>query len=165
MHGRSGPSTSTGKSQSWTRPSPLTSLTACNVNAQDSRGRTVLHLACTAPDGLEYVRLLLQHPSINLNLPDAESHWTPLHRALYNGNIPAAYVRPPLARLHPGLLANCLSRRSLLLLQRADTDRFLQDYDGYFAFDLYNSTLEGTKPSSDVLYSELYTWGTNRYWI
>ncbi|RDB25530.1 BTB/POZ domain-containing protein 1 [Hypsizygus marmoreus] len=134
----SGLSGSGGKS--WTRPSPLTSGNVFDVNARDWLGRTVLHLACASTDGIEYVRLLLRHPSINVNLTDTESHWTPLHRALYNANIPTA----------------------LLLLQRSDTDRTLQDLEGYTAFDLYNSTLNGTKPSPDKPYAELYTWGTNR---
>jgi ankyrin repeat protein len=65
-----------------------------DVNARDWLGRTVLHLACavTARAATEYVRLLLAHPGINVNLQDTESHWTALHRALYNGNIAAAYV-------------------------------------------------------------------------
>ncbi|KAG5636401.1 hypothetical protein H0H81_008175 [Sphagnurus paluster] len=131
-------SSSGGKS--WTRPSPLTSGASCDVNARDWWGRTVLHLACASPDTVEYVRLLLRHPGINVNLADSESHWTALHRALYNANLPAA----------------------LLLLQRLDTDRTLQDFEGYTAFDLYNSTLNGTKPCRDAPYGDLYTWGANR---
>lgn len=60
-----------------------------DINTRDQLGRTVLHLACAAPplECTEYVRLLLKHPAIQVNLPDQESQWTPLHRALYNGNI------------------------------------------------------------------------------
>jgi inhibitor of Bruton tyrosine kinase len=77
--------------RSWSRPSALPSTT-CDINARDWLGRTVLHLACAAPDqsAIEYVKLSLAHPAINVNLYDAESHWTALHRALYHGNIPAA---------------------------------------------------------------------------
>jgi hypothetical protein len=66
-----------------------------DVNARDAFGRTVLHAACSSvdPAALEFVRLLLAHPAINPNAQDHESHWTPLHRALYAGNITAAYVR------------------------------------------------------------------------
>jgi len=69
-------------------------LSAADVNARDWLGRTVLHMACASADkaATEYVRLLLAHPAVNLNLQDTESHWTALHRALYNGNIHAAYV-------------------------------------------------------------------------
>jgi inhibitor of Bruton tyrosine kinase len=80
--------------KSWSRPSALTSAMICdvNVNARDWLGRTVLHLACASvePSSLEYVRLLLAHPAININLQDTESHWTALHRALFHGNIAAA---------------------------------------------------------------------------
>ena len=98
-------STSGGASRSATqRHSPLTgytptssgNATAVDVNAKDAFGRTVLHAACSSgdPAALEFVRLLLAHPAINPNTQDQESHWTPLHRALYVGNIAAAYVRP-----------------------------------------------------------------------
>lgn len=80
---------STSASKSWTRKNIASAL---EVNAFDHLGRTVLHLACTStePASLEYARMLLAHPSININLPDKENHWTALHRALYVGNIEAA---------------------------------------------------------------------------
>ena len=72
-----------------------------DVNARDWLGRTVLHLACASSTraATEYVRILLGHPSINVNLQDSESHWTALHRALYNGNIAAAYVPRDVIRI------------------------------------------------------------------
>jgi len=89
---QTGLSTSGGKS--WNRSSALTLAMFCDVNSRDWLGRTVLHLACASPEpsSIEYVRLLLAHPAINVNLYDLESHWTALHRALYHGNLPAAYV-------------------------------------------------------------------------
>jgi hypothetical protein len=63
-----------------------------DVNARDWLGRTALHLACTSVECLDYVRALLNQPHIDVNLPDAESLWTPLHRALYSANISAACV-------------------------------------------------------------------------
>lgn len=80
---------STSASKSWTRKNIASAL---EVNAFDHHGRTVLHLACasTEPASLEYASLLLAHPSINVNLPDKENHWTALHRALYAGNFEAA---------------------------------------------------------------------------
>lgn len=138
-------SSSGGKS--WTPSNPLSSLSAapCDVNARDWLGRTVLHLAASATDASapEYVRKLLAHPHIIVNLPDKESHWTALHRALYHGNLATA----------------------LLLLQRSDIDVSLKDSEGYTAFDLYNSTIEGTKPRNEddaALRAELFTWGANR---
>ena len=61
-----------------------------NVNEKDALGRTALHIACSSPDCIEYARLLLKHPLINVNTPDVESHYTPLHRAMYVANIPSA---------------------------------------------------------------------------
>ncbi|KAH7891012.1 hypothetical protein F5I97DRAFT_1964416 [Phlebopus sp. FC_14] len=133
------PSTSAGRS--WQRGGSLAS--ALEVNAFDDLGRTVLHLACTStePASLEYVRMLLAHPTINVNFKDKESHWTALHRAIYAGNIEAA----------------------ILLLKRADIDTAIKDIEGYTAFDLYNSTVRGAKPSpqNEVL-ADLFTWGANR---
>lgn len=80
----SGPSTSASKS------TKHGSINNVDINGRDWLGRTVLHLASTAIERLDYVRALLKHPAINVNLPDTESHWTPLHRSLYNGNLPAA---------------------------------------------------------------------------
>lgn len=56
-----------------------------------------------------------------------------------------------------------LSRPRRLLLQRSDIDITIRDNEGYTAFDVYNSTLAGTKPTVDEMgaYAELHTWGTN----
>lgn len=137
-------SSSPSGGRSWnTRGGTLKDIMAAEVNARDSLGRTVLHLACASQEASapEYVRMLLAHPAINVNLQDTESHWTALHRALYHGNLASA----------------------ILLLQRADTDTSLKDLEGYTAFDLYNSTLEDTKPVlSEGSTLELFTWGANR---
>ncbi|RPD64492.1 hypothetical protein L226DRAFT_506238 [Lentinus tigrinus ALCF2SS1-7] len=140
-HSGGGPSTSGGKS--WSRPSPLSSAPSVDVNARDYWGRTVLHLAASSQDASapEFVRMLLAHPTINVNIADTESHWTPLHRALYNGNLATA----------------------LLLLQKSDIDTLARDVEGYTPFDLYNSTIEGTIPDHHGHRGEeLYTWGSNR---
>ncbi|KAF9441684.1 hypothetical protein P691DRAFT_812198 [Macrolepiota fuliginosa MF-IS2] len=132
-----GPSTSGGRS--WKKNGPLGS-TNVDVNCRDWLGRTVLHLASASIELLDYVRALLKHPAINVNLPDVENHWTPLHRSLYHANLPAAR----------------------LLLQRPDIDVTVKDSEGYSAFDLYNSTLTGTKPSLEGdVYADLFTWGAN----
>lgn len=130
-----------------------------DVNSKDWLGRTALHLACTSFESIEYVRALLKHPHIDVNLPDAESLWTPLHRALYSANFPAAYV--PILSLFAFTSYHICHR--LLLLQRPDIDSSSKDLEGYTAFDLYNSTLDGTKPAAGELNAELYTWGVNRY--
>jgi inhibitor of Bruton tyrosine kinase len=83
--GAGAPGTSAGKSGH-------AAVAAVEINARDWLGRTVLHLACasTEPAATEYVRMLLAHPSINVNIQDDESHWTALHRALYSGHLAAA---------------------------------------------------------------------------
>ncbi|KAF8653250.1 hypothetical protein AX16_004048 [Volvariella volvacea WC 439] len=136
-------STSAGKSRP--RSSVLTMTMGSLVNTRDERGRTVLHLACASKDALDYVKILLAHPSIEVNLPDMESRWTPLHRALYNANIQAA----------------------LLLLQRSDIDMSVRDYEGITSFELYNMTIRGTQPGAfsiprTPVRAELFTWGTNK---
>ena len=83
------PSSSSSGPKSWTRTS---GVIVVDVNARDSLGRTVLHLASSSLESIEYVRALLKHPNIDLNIMDLESHWTALHRALYFANIPAACV-------------------------------------------------------------------------
>lgn len=76
--------------KSWSRGGMAAMAVAAEINGRDRLGRTVLHLACTSTDTLEYVRLLLRHPAIDVNAQDLESRWTPLHRALYHGNVAAA---------------------------------------------------------------------------
>jgi len=79
--------------RSWGRKgTSIYSAMTFDVNAYDPLGRTALHLACSATDpaATEYVRLLLAHPNINVNVLDKENHWTPLHRALYHGHLSAA---------------------------------------------------------------------------
>ncbi|KIJ35076.1 hypothetical protein M422DRAFT_233046 [Sphaerobolus stellatus SS14] len=125
-----------------------------DVNAKDWLGRTVLHLAValSEPYAVTYVRMLLAHPGINVNIQDVESKWTPLHRALYIGNVAA----------------------SQLLLRRPDIDVQLRDNEGLTPFDLYNLTVEGTWPitvGAPVDFeplklpntsADLFTWGGNR---
>ncbi|KAF8959590.1 hypothetical protein BDZ97DRAFT_1666960 [Flammula alnicola] len=141
--GAQGSSYTGGGSKSWNRTGGMMnngSTVICDVNARDWLGRTALHLACNSLENIEYVRALLKHPSIDVNLPDTESLWTPLHRALYAANLPVA----------------------LLLLQRSDIDTSMKDGEGYSASDLYNSTVNGTKPDSGDANAELFTWGANR---
>ena len=71
-------------------PPPENVVTGKTLKDLDSMGRAVLHLACTEPDRLPFVTALLSHPLIDLSVPDLESGWTALHRALYHGNISAA---------------------------------------------------------------------------
>lgn len=105
--GAAGGSSSSGP-RSWTISSMLGSAATVpvDINAKDALGRTVLHRVCSSlePAGIDYLRMLLNHPLINVNVQDLESRWTPLHRALYVGNLMAA----------------------VLLLQRSDVDILLK---------------------------------------
>lgn len=104
----------------------------------------MLHLLCASDDpaALDFLQLLLTHPSVNCNLQDQESGWTALHRALYAGNIHIA----------------------LLLLERHNVDTHIRDWEGLTALDLYNTTVPGTCPSPDDARDggELFVWGGNR---
>ena len=59
-----------------------------DVNERDDYGRSALHICASNSknDCLETVRVILSHPNVQLDLPDYESGWTPLHRALYFKN-------------------------------------------------------------------------------
>jgi len=140
----------------------LSSGIALEINALDALGRTVLHLACTSsePSSLEYVRMLLAHSTINVNVLNKESHWTLLHRALHVGNVSAAYACI-FARLTGSVLPYILNSR-ILLLKRSDTDTSIKDFEGYTANDLYNSTVKSAQPTADEEVAELFTWVTNR---
>lgn len=57
----------------------------------------------------------------------------------------------------------------MVLLQHPDIDLRAKDFEGYSPFDLYNSTVEGPKPSSTEGFPasdnvfDLLTWGANRF--
>ncbi|KIW99146.1 uncharacterized protein Z519_00809 [Cladophialophora bantiana CBS 173.52] len=69
-------------------------LTRAEVNTKDSFGRTILHHAASShsEDALAFVKALLETPFLDLYVQDLESGWTPLHRALYFGNISIAHA-------------------------------------------------------------------------
>ncbi|KAK9461083.1 uncharacterized protein V1516DRAFT_664243 [Lipomyces oligophaga] len=118
-----------------------TYLTAKDVNRTDEYGRTVLHLACSE-NKIQFVRALLEFPGIDVLIADYESGWTPLHRALYAGN---------------------LAIGQLIISFLRDTIR-IKDREGYSPFDVLNSTLKGTNPlplNPDEGGSELFTFGSN----
>ncbi|TIB71205.1 hypothetical protein E3Q23_03859 [Wallemia mellicola] len=117
-----------------------------DVNMRDERGRTVLHLIATMEDNrqLEFAKSALSQVNINVNLQDAESGWTALHRGIYSASL--GFVR--------------------LLLSRDDVDLSIKDREGYTAFDLYNLTVDDAYPDPHhSARSELYTWGANRNYV
>ncbi|OZJ04633.1 hypothetical protein BZG36_02028 [Bifiguratus adelaidae] len=142
-----------------------------DVNKRSNSGRTLLQVA-TSLNRTEIVRLLVD-AGANVNITDRESGWTSLHRALYHGYLETA----------------------MILLERPDLNIAIKDHDGNTAFDLLNSTIEGTNPSlenkvapkarplqpndlADMLpetehvadrlsnsHTELYTWGANANYV
>lgn len=129
--------------KSWTMSSLSSAPKKPDPNGKDELGKTVLHLICSTADdprSYDFLAVLLNHPYIQVNIQDQESGWTALHRALWVGNLRAA--------------------RDLMV--RADTDIGIKDSEGLTAFDLYNSTCEGTNPDEEATGSDLYTWGSNR---
>jgi ankyrin repeat protein len=72
-----------------------TSLISSTINRKDQSGRTLLHKLAASTnesDSIEWLELLAQNHLLQLNIPDLESGWTPLHRALYHGNLRFAKV-------------------------------------------------------------------------
>ncbi|EXJ93079.1 hypothetical protein A1O3_01635 [Capronia epimyces CBS 606.96] len=87
---------SSGNAPSSTTPgkSAGLTLTRAEVNTKDTFGRTILHHAASSrsEDALAFVKALLEMPILDLYAQDIESGWTPLHRALYFGNISIAHA-------------------------------------------------------------------------
>lgn len=71
---------------------PVVILTRADINVRDDFGRTLLHHAASShlKTAIEFVKLLIEVPFIDLYVQDVESGWTALHRALYFGNIAIA---------------------------------------------------------------------------
>ena len=67
-------------------------LSRADVNSRDTSGRTLLHHAASnqGDESHEFLKALLEIPFVDLYIQDTESGWTPLHRALYFGNISSA---------------------------------------------------------------------------
>ncbi|KAG9789413.1 BTB/POZ domain-containing protein 1 [Exophiala dermatitidis] len=69
-------------------------LTRAEMNTKDAFGRSLLHHAVSSrsEEALSFVKALLEMPFVDLYAQDVESGWTPLHRALYFGNISIAHA-------------------------------------------------------------------------
>ena len=111
------------------------------MNEKDVFGRTALHVAVSL-NRVKAVKSLVAVESVNVNIQDQESGWTPLHRALYHGFIQIASI----------------------LLTRADIDVSIRDRENLAAFQLYNVVLSKTidvVDKNNVCNDVLYTWGKN----
>ncbi|CAO1636595.1 unnamed protein product [Sympodiomycopsis kandeliae] len=143
--------TSYGSHSYGTLASNLAPAPPAEVNRKDYAGRTALHHIASSEEGvsIDFLHAILAHPSCNINAQDAESGWTPLHRALYHGNL----------------------NHALTLLCHSAIDVRIKDLEGLTPFDLYNSTVAGTNPAplggaeaynNDVRGGDLFLWGSNR---
>ena len=67
-------------------------LTRADINARDAHGVCLLHhmASSTADNASSYALVYLELPLLDLYIQDLESGWTPLHRALYFGNVTIA---------------------------------------------------------------------------
>ncbi|KAJ1981806.1 hypothetical protein H4R35_000572 [Dimargaris xerosporica] len=125
-------------------------------NAHDRWGRTPLHCAVDR-NQLEMVQRLLMVATLDVNRTDRESGWSALHRAAYAGNL--AIMRE--------------------LLRRTDLNLAIVDHEGHTAMDLLTlraldrlnpwpvewrlpSSGVDTLASSNLITTELYTWGLNQ---
>lgn len=111
------------------------------VNRRDPLGRSVLHrvVASGEKGAQRYLDALLAHPSIDVNLQERESGWTPLHRALYAGNMRAA----------------------IALIAHPDIDLDVRDNEGLTPFALYSTTVHDATPSGAPT-RDMFVWGANR---
>lgn len=102
-----------------------------DLNKRSVNGRTALHCAAIW-NRVEMAQALISCPSVNVNLKDRENGWTALHRALYMGNVEIAR----------------------LLLTREDIELSIKDWEGFDAFELFNSTILDTFPKEQILQAE-----------
>ncbi|KAI5807959.1 hypothetical protein DFH27DRAFT_598807 [Peziza echinospora] len=106
----------------------------------DSNGRSLMHLASTEPRYLSFLQALLKHPQTDLLHPDLESGWTPLHRALYHGNISAARLLFSTATVLAGPSGGPVG--NLIVKSK--------DRSGETPFELFDSTIEGLEQLLDT---------------
>lgn len=136
-----------------TQKKSANSLVLANPNQPCHLGFTPLHLAATLNRQAIISHLLTLPPTkLNINITDVENNWTALHRALYYGNLQIAL--------------------ELLDSKADDIDLSIKDYEKNTAFDLLNSTIDGTSPNWQSSHTtpftpghEVYTWGNNSNFI
>lgn len=127
------------------------------INRLDGFGRTLIHQLATSKlesQAIDWLRELIihhqnhPHVTIHANLSDLESGWTPLHRALYHGNL----------------------RFAKILISQLGCELNIKDHEGLTAFDLYNLTINDD-PIHSVSFTratyrtDLFTWGSNKNFV
>ncbi|KAH8106622.1 hypothetical protein DFH11DRAFT_1732702 [Phellopilus nigrolimitatus] len=131
---------SSGGGRSWNKPSPLSGATpTCDVNAHDWLGRASSI-----------------SPSPQSILPRSSTPSFSRTRASTQRPLGVYFDPSPVVSKYSQAV-----KHRVLLLQKGDSDTSLKDYEGYTAFDLYNSTVERTKPEASGPVN-MFAWGTNR---
>ena len=74
------------------RTSSVVILSRAEINSKDSHGVALLHHAASSlsANAPMFAAALIELPMLDLYAQDLESGWTPLHRALYSGNVTIA---------------------------------------------------------------------------
>ena len=109
-------------------------LTRADLNSKDSHGLTLLHYlaSSSAANAAGFALSLLKAPMLDLYVQDQENGWTPLHRALYFGNITVA--RALMARdIEDSVTTNAGTHAGGLIK--------IKDKEGNSPFDLYGMTI------------------------
>ena len=133
-HGR--PTESRLPSGSRVKPSQGYSLSKGGINIRDGSGLALLHHVASSPseNAPAFAIGLLDVPTLDLYIQDAENGWTALHRALYFGNVTIAHAILDLdyriaadSSRHLNSQAGCLIK--------------IKDREGNSPFDLYAATI------------------------
>ena len=113
-------------------------LTRADLNWKDAHGITLLHYIASSDDAeiaSDFGIALLEAPSLDLYIQDAESGWTALHRALYMGNI--KFARALINRdVHDSLTPVSVNATHMIsgLIK-------VKDREGNSPFDLYGLSI------------------------
>jgi inhibitor of Bruton tyrosine kinase len=136
-----GPATSLGKGQN------TLILTRADLNSRDNVGLTILHHASssTSESAIAFATALLEHPLVDLYLQDYENGWTPLHRALYFGNITIA--RAIMNRDTNDILGYSGGQIS----QNAGALVKVKDLEGNSPFEVFGSTVAGRSLENRIM--------------
>ena len=116
------------------RVSSVITLGRADINSKDRHGVTLLHhvassMSTNAP---AFAAALIELPMLDLYVQDLESGWTPLHRALYTGNVTVA--RALMDRDVQDLSSSGSGSHAGGLIK-------IKDKEGNSPFDVYGTTI------------------------
>jgi inhibitor of Bruton tyrosine kinase len=111
-----------------------TALNRSDVNSRDHAGVPLLCRIASSKleNAIEFALALIEHPAIDLYAQDTENGWTPLHRALYSGNITLA--RAIIEKDSHNLQDTSAQRGPTSVIK-------VKDHEGNSPFDVYNATI------------------------